>query len=210
MNSLKIAYRTVVMLGTLVVGGLAYRAYEPQIKQLEPVLTRVQELAEEYWNGAPAGDEANPLTIAEPESFPAGVALEPMERSSTATQASLFDDNVQPAARWDGGHTESNVVTDSQRHSAGMDAPPKAVSANLPSNSTVATIVQRLSTRGVTDYSLSPWGSGGGFYRFQCSVPWGLDGRYAKQFESVSAEPADAAREVLAQVERWQASLSNR
>lgn len=197
MNSLKIAYRTVIMLGTLVVGGLAYRAYEPQIRQLDPVLTRVQELASEYWSGTDAATEdQQPLALESPEGFPAGVALSPLALPKEDGPA-VYDAQVQPVAKWD----EPPALS-----SAG--AAPPAMSSLLPSETSVAAIVQRLSAHGVTDYSLSHWGGGSEFYRFQCSAPWGLDGRYSKQFESVANEPAAAAREVLAQVEGWHASLT--
>jgi len=208
MNSIKIAYRTVIMLGTLVVGGLAYRAYEPQIQQLEPVVTRVQELAEEYWSGETAGEATTggeqPLALSSPDGFPPGGPLEPLSEQVEGGHA-LFDSQVQPAAKWDDPPALSTGTTAQAEQVGGT---PPAMSSMLSGETSVASIVQRLSAYGVTDYSLSPWGGGSGFYRFQCSAPWGLNGRYAKQFESVAAEPATAAREVLAQVEGWQASLT--
>lgn len=209
MNSLKIAYRTVIMLGTLVVGGLAYRAYEPQIRQLDPVLTRVQELAADYWSGGESETEAatetnQPLALKSPDEFPADISLSPLSLKEENKPA-VFDAQVQPAAKWDEPPALSSAGT---APSEALSDTPPAMSSLLPSEASVAAIVQRLSAHGVTDYSLAPWGGGSEFYRFQCSAPWGLDGRYSKQFESVANEPAAAAREVLAQVEGWQASLT--
>ena len=70
----------------------------------------------------------------------------------------------------------------------------------------VAAVAERLRQLGVEDYSLSPWGTSSGLYRFRCSAPWGAGGAYHRHFEAISASPADAAQRVLADIERWQSS----
>jgi hypothetical protein len=50
---------------------------------------------------------------------------------------------------------------------------------------------------------MTRWGADGTHYRFQCSVPWGEGGLYSQHFEAVAETPADAARQVLDQVNQW-------
>ncbi|MGI9455298.1 MAG: hypothetical protein ACR2NU_01985 [Aeoliella sp.] len=90
---------------------------------------------------------------------------------------------------------------------APLGAPPLVDARIEPANlevaeTPVAVIARRLEQLGVTEYSLTPWGPGGGFYRFECSAPWGSSGNFSQQFDAVASDPETAARQVLEQVEK--------
>ncbi|WP_442483507.1 hypothetical protein [Aeoliella sp. SH292] len=177
MESLRTLYRASVMIGTLVVGALAYRAYGPELEKLKPLFTRAVEIASELIS--PDSETDTPLAEGEAGSAPA-----PFTALATPLQPpALLDQNVQPA----GGALEPVV-------------PPLAPEST---ESPVAAVVRALNERGVNDYSMTRWGADGTHYRFQCSVPWGEGGVYSQHFEAVAETPADAARQVLDQVNQW-------
>lgn len=185
MQALQAAYRATVMIGTLVVGALAYRAYGPQLETLTPLVGRLQELAAEVCWPASTTPQAPDVSsgLTHPDRFVASAsplaAIEPPQ---------LLDANVQPAASWD-------------------PPPPPATRTTPSAESPVAVVIRELNERGVSEYSLNKWGSSGEFYRFYCSAPWGDGGRYIRQFEAVAADPAEAAERVLQQVAHWQSTL---
>jgi hypothetical protein len=73
MESLRTLYRASVMIGTLVVGALAYRAYGPELEKLKPLFTRAVEIASEMVS--PDAQTDTPLAEGE-----AGSAPEPFNR----------------------------------------------------------------------------------------------------------------------------------
>ncbi len=74
----------------------------------------------------------------------------------------------------------------------------------------VSQIVRQLEQMGVEKVSLTPWGTEGNFYRFECSATWGTGGAFARQFEAIASDPATAARQVLSQVESVGRSIERR
>lgn len=183
MQSLTVAYRAFVMIGTLVVGALAYRAYGPQLEKLEPLVSRAQEIAVEAWwpDELATESEGDIDPLAAPEAFAA---------SATPLTRAIVDSEVHPASTW-------------PPSDAAPASPPQLVPAS-EGTTEVSEIVRALNELGVTEYSLNPWGDGGNYYRFRCSAPWGDGGRYARQFEAVASKPVDAARQVLQQIEQVQ------
>lgn len=187
MESIKVFYRASIMIGTLVVGALAYRAYGPQLEKLEPVLNRAKQVIADSMSpseshGAnetplPAAPMA-PLTPSQPGAFIVDEATRPIHAPP------LVDSAVTTA----GG--ESDVPQGPQ--SAGSNRSP------------VALVVDELKSRGIKRYSFTPWGNNGEYYRFHCAAPLAGDSGFTRHFEAVSTNPAEAAREVLRQVDEWQ------
>lgn len=180
MESVKIAFRSIIMLGTLVVGALAYKAYGPQIDSMG---TRLHNLATDLL------ERGHSLPV-EPFVPATALALPPLDPpaeqlAEVAAPPPLFDEHVQPA---------SGEIARVATPSSGIPA------AEPAARSTVSEVVEELQQRGVREYSLVPWGSAGEFYRFQCSAAWGTGGRYVQQFEAIADDPAAAAAQVLQQV----------
>ena len=176
MKSLQLIYRSTVMIGTLVVGALAYRAYGPQLEKLTPIFDRARQLIAETWQGD---------------------AAPPVAESDEAT--------APPAPFLPGGDMEpiSPNYQDSGVRKVGFDQ--DGSTPRLPPQpSPVAVVVRELSDRGVSDYALTKWGDSGRFYRFRCSLPWAGGVGSSMQFEAISDDPASAAQQVLTQVDQWQ------
>ena len=173
------------MIGTLMVGALAYRAYGPEVESIAPLVDRARQVVAEAWSPASRTDRLSADSSGSPP--PPEEFLVPVTPLAELNAPELLEDSaVQPAAAIQQG--------------APLAAANSAVSP-------VSVVIRELNERGVTEYSLNKWGSTGDFYRFHCSAPWGDDGRYACQFEAVAADPSEAAQQVLEKVAHWQASL---
>ncbi len=188
MHSLKVVYRATVMISTLVVGALAYRAYGPQLEKLQPIVERVRQLVAEACMPDPAADQ---LPSEDPLAAPPAEFEMPAEPLVAAEPPPLIDANVQRTASWDDEEPTPPPAT------TNPPSPPR-------DESSVAVLVQQLNGLGVTEYSLTKWGNSGQAYRFHCSVPWGPGGHYARHFDAIADDPADAARQVLEQVQQSQ------
>jgi hypothetical protein len=70
----------------------------------------------------------------------------------------------------------------------------------------LATLQERIDGLGARDQQLTPWGSGGQFVRFTCSVPWNDTPNFTRQFEAVAETPLEAAQRVAAEIEAWRAA----
>ncbi len=170
------------MVGTLVLGALAYRAYGPQLEKLAPFVDRAKQLATETFSSEdevqpPAADTAMaPLTPAPPEAFQA---------------------DAQPL--------HAPPLVDSQVHPVGgQQLQPVAPGPIEADRSPVALVFDELKNRGISRCSLDPWGDNGEFFRFHCEAPVAGGSGFTRHFEAVSANPAEAAQEVLRQVSEWQ------
>jgi hypothetical protein len=64
-------------------------------------------------------------------------------------------------------------------------------------------IQDRLRRLGATYYLLEAWGNGQQLYRFYCKMAVGGNADYTRSFEAANADPLEAMREVLRQVEQW-------
>ncbi len=190
MASLKVVYRLTIMAGSLVVGGLAYVAYGPELETLKPAVERVRQAViaalEDDSVETPLADHAS---INDLQPAPAG------------------DSTTSPPADWyadpSGELTPISVSpqVDSQVMQAGLSV--EGPIAGAPLASSVVAVVEQLEQLGVKEYSLSPWGEGGQFYRFKCFAPWGEGGVFSQQFEAVANDPTEAANEVLQKIAAW-------
>lgn len=197
MPDFKTLYRLIVMAGTCVVATMAWQVYGPPPEQLRPLLSRAEEAVREWWNGS----ELAPLADEVPAPFDAAAeGLTPL-----AGPARQVDSQVAPAA-WTEPPRLPPLSPPPAAATPAEVAEAPAQTESPQNEATVAAIVDRLRQLGVADYSLSPWGTSSGLYRFRCSAPWGAGGMYHRHFEAVSATPAEAAQRVLADVESWQAS----
>ncbi len=69
-------------------------------------------------------------------------------------------------------------------------------------------IQDRLRELGATYYLLESWGTGQQMYRFYCKMSVGGSADYTRYFEANHADPLQAMREVLGQVESWRGGKS--
>jgi hypothetical protein len=71
-------------------------------------------------------------------------------------------------------------------------------------NPQLTSLLEHLTTLGVRDQQLTPWGSGGDLMRFSCDAPWANSPSFSRHFEAVAATPEAAVEQVAAQIEAWQ------
>ncbi|QDU59172.1 hypothetical protein [Aeoliella mucimassa] len=181
MKSLQLFYRVTIMLGTLVVGALAYRAYGPQLEKLEPLFNRAKQVLAEAWNEDSPGAE----TLETAETEPMGIDQSDFDRG----------DKLQPFPMDQPGGVVKHVDWEDQL--------PSPIETPEPAPSPVASVVRQLESMGVSDCSLNTWGDSGDFFRFRCSLPWISGLGTSVHFEAISEDPADAAQQVLNQVSQW-------
>ncbi len=198
--SFQTLYRLVVMAGTVVVATMAWRVYGPPADQLQPLWERAERAVNEFWKPA-AGEQ-----LAE-DPAPA-----PFDESATGlvplAQQRRVDAAVGPAA-WNEPPQLAESPTTLPSPPAASEGPVASIE-NRDAATEMSAIYQRLRQLGVEQFSLSPWGTTPGLYRFRCSAPWGSEGHYHRYFEAVSGNPVEAAQRVLVDVERWQTSQAGR
>jgi len=68
---------------------------------------------------------------------------------------------------------------------------------------------ERLRQLGATYYLLESWGSQEQLYRFYCRVAVDENADYTRYFEAIHADPFQAMRQVLQQVEAWNTGHEN-
>ena len=106
----------------------------------------------------------------------------------------------------------------SAEYQASAELTPPAPLANIagdaaagPTSSTdpFRSIQDRLRELGATYYLLESWGTGQQMYRFYCKMSVGGSADYTRYFEASHADPLQAMREVLGQVESWRAGTTS-
>jgi hypothetical protein len=85
--------------------------------------------------------------------------------------------------------------------------PGPSLDTNSTGNSGLPTGVHEIEIKlrqfGATYYVLEAWGSEGQLYRFFCKMAVGGDADFTHCFEATDADPLQAMRQVLQQIEAW-------
>jgi hypothetical protein len=74
----------------------------------------------------------------------------------------------------------------------------------------LVTMQRKLQKMGASHYLLEKWGKQEGLYRFHCEVPLAGNGDHCRYFEATDTQPDRAVRQVLREVEQWQAGRYRR
>jgi hypothetical protein len=86
--------------------------------------------------------------------------------------------------------------------------PPDANAKHAPpvpqENTRLTALLEQLTSLGVRDQHLAPWGSGGELVRFSCDAPWANSPSFSRHFEAVAASPEAAVEQVAAEIQAWQ------
>lgn len=158
---------------------------------------------------ADSAAKAHPLARSEqPALVPvggAGASNLSAVRRDRAMQASFSDAAV--------GQRGASTHPTSMRAPASRGEAPRFEGQSVEqSNNATADALSRLQgelrRRGVTYSLLESWGEDANEYRFHCKVAVAGNTRYYRNFESVSADPLSAMRQVLSQIEAWQSGQS--
>jgi hypothetical protein len=209
------AYRTVVMLGILVVGSMGWAVYGPPPEKLGPAIDRVAN-----WVKRTAGaDSPNPDALQPLGEAPllAAAPLAPefaLEPASPATgmlapaatdpfvSAASFTEIAPPTSQPIPAESASNLqpleLVPTQSAASTMTA-----DYNLLALPEIAPLVAGLTQAGLTDCQLQPWGGGEQLFRCTGSIPVGGDSGLRQQFEATAATPAEAVKVLAQQIESW-------
>lgn len=204
------AYRTVVMLGILVVGSMGWAVYGPPPEKLGPAIDSVAN-----WVKRTAGaDSSNPdaLQPIGTDSLLAAAPLAPEFSNVPAPVSSPATDPFVSAASF----TEIAAPTSQPipAESANILQPLELVPNQSPATATpadsnllalpeIAPLVAALTQVGLTDCQLQPWGGAEQLFRCTGSIPVGGDSGLRQQFEATAATPAEAVKLLADQIESW-------
>lgn len=181
-SALEAFWRSTIMLGTLIVGGMAAYLYGPPPEKaaamIDQLVGRVQELLAE--------PPAPPMASAPPARLPAG-SPDPPPPAPSGLPA------LTPLAGFP------------NRSAAPLaNLPPASVPA-----AALAPLVSELTALGASDFDVQAWGSGADLHRFHCTAPLLADGGgsgFRRHFQAIGRSPVAAAAEVLADVRQWRSS----
>lgn len=184
--------RSTIMLGTLIVGGMALYLYGPPPEEaasmLEGALERGSALIAEFSTNASG---PTPTTTRGPA--PASLAPAPPTRSLSA-QSSWLNAAAPLSPLPNTALSNAPLPSMTMRTAAGRR------SIRLASHAELAPLAAELQRLGATDLDLQPWGDAGSLYRFQCAAPISGGGGFTKHCESIDRSPEAAVLAVLYQV----------
>ena len=205
MATLQTFFRTAVMLATLGLLAKAWYHYGPTVEELQLMGTRAAQVAQEAWTEYWHSPESDASLVGNQHSqpqFPSGPApfmppsVEPPSIHSSPAPA--FDSPVQLAG---GAPPTAPALT----------APPAtdaSSSALVPMEAPIAGdrvphLLDRLTSLGVRDQELRPWGAAGQLHRFTCSAPLAQSPSFSRHFEAVAETPEAAVERVAAEIDAW-------
>jgi hypothetical protein len=185
--------RLCIMLGVLVVGGMAYHLYGPPVGEASALLDRMVTTAREFMasnstaSQSPAAIPAPPRTamaLAELRPLSPGPTYDPMV-SATSSMAPLAALPVQLAPM------------------RGKNMAEHALSPALEA------LMRQLQSLGAEQFHLAPWGSDGAMHRFECSAPLPGASGFVRHFDAIESDAQLAVSRVLRDVQQWRAQLAS-
>jgi hypothetical protein len=218
MASLQTFFRTVVMLAALGFIAKMWYHHGPDLDEMKSIGARVSEVVsqewKEYWQPHPGealtSDPRLPNLSGAPAPFvpPAGTQPIPSAPQLVPTDANHSPGNVQLA----GGVPAEIVPIPSNAWPPGTAPDPTRLppdaNAGAPTpvpqeNPRLTSLLEHLTSLGVRDQQLTPWGSNG-LTRFTCEAPWANSPSFSRHFEAVAATPEAAVEQVAADIAAWQ------
>jgi len=218
MASLQTFFRTVVMLAALGFIAKMWYHHGPDLDEMKSIGARVSEVVSQEWNDywqpksgeVLADDPRLPNLSGAPAPFVAPPGIEPIP---PAPQLAPADANQAPGnVRLTGGVPAEIVPiapsnawppgTASQPTRLPPDANFAAPTPVPPENPRLTALLEHLTSLGVRDQALTPWGSGG-LVRFTCEAPWANSPSFSRHFEAVAATPEAAVEQVATDIAAW-------
>ncbi len=209
------AYRTVVMLGILVVGSMGWAVYGPPPEKLGPAIDRVANWVKQAAGAdTPNPDALQPLgeapllavapltpeftsELAAPTTSLTGpAATDPFVSAASFTE--IAPPNSQPIPAESTSNLQPLELAPTQSF-----ASPVSAEADLLAQPEIAPLVAQLTQTGLTDCQLQSWGGTEQLFRCTGSIPVGGDSGLRQQFEATAATPAEAVKLLAQQIESW-------
>lgn len=183
MSSYQAITRTVIMLGTIAVGIMAWRVYGPPAEKLAPVINRSVVVVNE-WLG-----RAQPEATVEPLPTP---RLRAAEESPSTISLQISS----PPLR---------VDADVEQASHSEPLPSRPLESQLAAdagNAQIEDLLAQLKRLGAKETSLQPWGNAGKAFRFQCRLASAENPTIERHFDAIEGDPRAAVEKVLESVRR--------
>jgi hypothetical protein len=217
MASFQTFFRTVVMIATLALVAKGWYHYGPSVDEMKSIGSRVSEVVSQEWSNywqpntgqQLADDPRLPSLSGAPAPFVPPVGTEPIPSAPQLVPAGPTTGSVQLAG---GVPADIVPVEPSTAWPPGtapepMRLPPDATASAVPpvpqENAQLTSLLEHLTSLGVRDQHLAPWGSGG-LVRFTCEAPWVNSPSFSRHFEAVAATPEAAVAQVAADIAAWQ------
>lgn len=196
--------RLAIMVGTLVVGGMALYLYGPPPEKAAAMLEGITRRASELIEQGTA--ETSQVTQA-PAVQPLGLA--PLQSGMQAPQAN-FSENRAPSSHLDPNVSPATAELATLRSPDLL--PPQRQSAAAASVSAwmqdpqLASHVHELQQLGAQLPKLEPWGTDGRLHRFHCSAALPGCEAFQRHFDAIRPTPAEAVAVALAELREWRTS----
>jgi hypothetical protein len=209
------AYRTVVMLGILVVGSMGWVVYGPPPEKLGPAIDRVANWVKRTAGAdTPSPDALQPLNSAPllaavplapefmPEPIPPITMLSAPPASDPFASTASFTEIAPPSSQPIPAESMSSLQPMELVPMQSL-APVAPADTNLLALPEIAPIAAQLAQAGLTDCQLQPWGGAEQLFRCWGSIPVAGDSGLRQQFEATAATPTGAVKLLAEQIESW-------
>jgi hypothetical protein len=215
MDSLRTAFRLVVMLAALGIGYKAWQLYGPPTEQLQALALRALDAARTALesraqnDGSAAALTADPRPIAPAFGAP---ALSPVAPGQVMQAQALVPSGelptpvpITPPAL---APSPSRLPTVDSSTLA--EPPAKNASATVETDDAqLQSLYTQLEQLGAHNWRLLEWGSDGQLYRFTCRVSLAGAANFNQHFEAVANSQKAAIEAVLAKVTAWRTAQRN-
>lgn len=216
MASLQTFFRTVVMLAALGFIAKMWYHHGPNLDEMKSIGARVSEVVAQEWSdywqpqagGALADDPRLPNLSGAPAPFvpPDGMQPIPTAPNLVPSATGQLPGTVQLAGGVPAEVVPSNAWPPGSAAEPTRLPPDATATAPTPvpqENPRLTALLEHLTSLGVRDQALAPWGSGG-LVRFTCEVPWANSPSFSRHFEAVAATPEAAVEQVATDIATWQ------
>ncbi|TWT85205.1 hypothetical protein Pla123a_00110 [Posidoniimonas polymericola] len=177
--------KLVVMVGIVVVGGMAYHLYGPPAGEASALLDRIVQQARTEYHKLQGGDSPSPAVAVTPLAAPVQDLMPPAPGRLQASELS--------------------PVADFSREPMAPLAPLPALQepAAEPVPESVKQLVSELRALGAEDIQLTPWGAEGAYHRFACCAPLPGETGFVRHFDAIEPNAPLAVARVCDQVRQW-------
>ena len=206
MDTLRTAFRLVVMLVAIGIGYKAWQHFGPPADELKSFVLRALDAARTALDSPNDGDataltaDPRPMapTFGAPMPTPVGTgqvmqaqALVPADALTAPAPISPPALATPPSVLPAPNPPESDASLNTVQGTAGPDEDP------------LKSLYSRLEQLGARGPQLAAWGNGGQMYRFSCQAsPAGIE-NFNRHFDAIASDPQAAVEAVIAKVEAW-------
>jgi hypothetical protein len=210
MESLKTAFRLVVMLAAIGIGYKAWQLYGPPAEQFKSLALRALDAARSALDSTGQNNGGTTALTADPR--PMAPTFDAMPPAPAVTSQVMQAQAVVPTSELPAPTpiTPPALAPPPSRLPA-PDPLPVAAGENTAAvtvgeDDRLKSLYARLEQLGAHEPQLAAWGSGGQLYRFSCQASLAEIENLNRHFDAVAAGPQAAVEAVVAKVEAWRSA----